>query len=1245
MGIPLAAAFVRLEPDTNLGGFAKEGQRAGEAAGKAYGDGFYRDANGKLRDANGKFVKDSESVVGDRGGRSTGRKFGDSFSNESGGIIGRNFRKIARDLGPLLIPAGFGAAIVAIGQIGMKYEDALNIMQSVTKATGAQMDQVAAKARELGADITLPGVSAAGAAEAMVELSKAGFSVQQAMDAAKGTLQLARVANLSEADAAEIAANAVNAFGIQAKDTMFVVDELAAAANSSSIEVREASMSFKMAAAVFSGFQGPAIGSKQAITELNTAIAILGNNGIKGSDAGTSLKQMLLQLTGPTDKAQAYMDLLAARAFKANITLGEQNAILYGSKKVRDKALSAIMAHNKGLAREGGLAYDAQGKMRGLREIIDLVIKGTQGMTQEQRNAAITQIFGADASRAIIALMKGGLPVYDAMQKAITEQGAAADFAAAKNKGLRGAIDAVRSQLENAAIGIYNVVKGPLTDGLFALADGLGKAFKWIGDNIGALRDWAVAITAVTLAIKLNSLMLAVNAAGGMLAYLKTIRLVAGTTRIWATVQTVLNASLLANPIGLVIIALTALVAGVVLAYRHSETFRKIVDAAWAAIKVAIKATVDWFVNTAWPALKKAWDAVATAAMWLWRNVLVPAWNGIKTVIGVVVNGVKAYLTFLVAEFKIVSGVVTWLWTNIFVPVFRGIGKVVEIWWLAVRVIFQALVNIVRNTVGVALTWLYRNVVVPVFNAIRSHINTWWNAARAIFNLLVTYLAGPIRAALNALRSFFSAIFNGIRSLISAWWNTHLRPIFSAVVAAWRALSSSFSGTYNNGIKPLFDRFVGFMKNTVVGGFRQAVTWISEAWAKLRDAAKKPVEFVVNHVINPFINGLNKAAAIVGVKDKVEPIRGFAAGGQIPGFANGGRIAGMPAAQDNRQAMVSGLGPVKLMGGEFIVNAKDTARALPLLEWINGGMKLGGPHMARRMIGRPMAERPGDGSEGWAFKGGGLVGWVKDVWGAMSDPIGTIRKPFEAMLDRIPGVGRIKDFLIGSAKRLLGGAVKWLTGFGGGAAGGSVGRAQAFVRAQDGKPYVWASAGPGGYDCSGIVSAAYNILKGRNPYSHTFSTGSLPGSFFRTGGAGPLMAGWAHPGQRGASASVGHMAGQIGGLPFESRGSRGVIVGAGARRINDFAYQGAARLKHGGQVTPALFDAGGRWPSGMLGLNQSGHTEHVMTGGPGGDMDQMLAVLGRILDRLGELGGDVADALASNTRRGVARSRTVGRTA
>lgn len=1169
--------------------------RTGGDAGKAWGDGFHRDSQGKIRDAQGKFVQ-SSIASGDKAGKG----FAKSFGKGSEGIVSSIKGNLKMAAG-VFVPLGLAAAVGEIGKIGIAYEDNLNIFQTVTKATGVQMDAVAAKARALGSDVKLPGVSAAGAAAAMTELGKAGFTVEQAMDAAQGTLQLARIAGIDEADAATIAANAVNAFGIEAKDTGFVVDELAAAANSSSIEISDASLAFKQAASIFSGVQGPAIGAKESITELNTAIAILGNNGIKGSDAGTSLKQMMLQLTGPTQQAQGQMDLLAQRAAGATVSLQQQEDVLHGSKSVRDKALESIKKHNKGLQLEGSLAYDANGKMRGLRDILKLTEEGTKGLTQEDKNYAITQIFGADASRSVLALLKGGLPVYDKQRKAVLQSGAAADVAAAKNKGLGGALDNVKSQIENASIAVYNVVKGPLTTALNAIANALpavfgaiGKVFGFLADHKGTVLAVAYAVGALTLAIQAQNAAIAISAAGGVIKFLTSF---AKGTRIAAAAQWLFNAALDANPIGITVLAIAALVAAFVVAYKNSERFRAIVQGALNGIKVAAQATADFFMTKVVPVLKAVWDGIAAGAVWLYQKVLKPTFDAIAWYVK-----------------NVLIPVFTFLWRNVIVPVFNAIGTAISFAWnKVIKPVFGALKFYFENVVFPVFRFLYNNVISPIFKVIGKLIEVWWLAVRVVFAALKLYFTNVLFPVIRFLyNNVVKPVFKALGDYIGYIWNSVVKPVFGLLKRGFEAAAATIKLTWNTIIKPIFKALGGYIKDVVAPAFSAGVGLIAKAWEKIREVARKPVAFVVNHVINPFINGINAAAKIVGVTNGVKPITGFADGGQVAKTvkrAAGGKISGAGGTTDNRQAVIPGVGSVQLMGGEYVVNREDTAKALPILKWINNGMK-GGLDKVKGRIGRPLTDYPGDGSEGWAFKDGGLVGWTKDVWKAITNPGDLIKKPFDSALRNIGGGGTIRKFLIAQAEKFAKGAISHLTSFGGDDGtfskhfAGRLGTAYNYIRAQNGKPYVWASAGPNGYDCSGIVDAAYNILKGRDPNSHTFSTASA-GSYFDTRNqAGPLLAGWSHPGQAPASASVGHMAGQIAGMPFESRGSRGVIVGNGARRIGQFAQTGAARLADGG-LTPSvpkvrLFDDGGYWPSGTLGANMSGRTEYVDPKGRGG---------------------------------------------
>lgn len=371
-------------------------------------------------------------------------------------------------------------ALVEFGRQGLAvatdYQSSLNMFQAVSGATGDQMAAIAAEAKRLGGDMSLPATSAGDAARAMTELAKAGLSVDNALKAGKGTLQLAAAGNLDEAQAAEIAANALNSFGLAGDKAAMVADLFAAAANKSSLEVTDVADGFKMASAVFSAFQGPVVGSEKALKDLTTAMALLGNVGIKGSDAGTSLKQMLLQLTGPSSTAKDAMAGLMYNAMGASGGIAQLDTILGGKAKDRSDALKALAAANPDIAKMGDIAYDSAGKMRPLQDIIRLVTLGTKNLNDEQRNQALTTIFGADATRAIIGLMKAGPEAFAAMEQSIAQQGAAADLAGAQTKGLEGAWKGFKSVLETTQLSVIDPLLGPLEQGVRSVAGALAAA-------------------------------------------------------------------------------------------------------------------------------------------------------------------------------------------------------------------------------------------------------------------------------------------------------------------------------------------------------------------------------------------------------------------------------------------------------------------------------------------------------------------------------------------------------------------------------------------------------------------------------------------------------------------------------------------------------------------------------------------------------------------------------------------------
>ncbi|MBM7860419.1 phage tail tape measure protein [Lentzea nigeriaca] len=320
-----------------------------------------------------------------------------------------------------------GTAVAAVGlkevlRLGVDYSSQLNTLQSVTQATGLQMTQVGNLAKQLGADMTLPATSAADAAAAMTELAKGGLSVDQAMTAAKGTLQLAAAAQIDAARAAEIQSDALNQFGLAASEAGHVADVLANTANAASGEVVDIAAALK--------FVGPVAKTVGAdIDSVATAIGLIATQGIRGEQAGTSLRGMIASLAAPSKPAAEALNTLGIKAF------------------------------------------DASGKFVGLRAITEQLAAAKGRLTEATFTEAAATAFGNEGMTVASALASTGAKAFDDMATSVTRAGGAADVAAAQTKGLGGAWEGLKSQLETTGIGIFEAIDGPLEDAVRSAAE------------------------------------------------------------------------------------------------------------------------------------------------------------------------------------------------------------------------------------------------------------------------------------------------------------------------------------------------------------------------------------------------------------------------------------------------------------------------------------------------------------------------------------------------------------------------------------------------------------------------------------------------------------------------------------------------------------------------------------------------------------------------------------------------------
>ena len=322
--------------------------------------------------------------------------------------------------------AVLGKSIQSFSQL----QTELNVFETTADATAGQMERIGELARELGRDLTLPGVTANTAAAALSQLARAGLSIDDSMAGVRGTLQLATAAAIDTEQAVLLTAGALNAFSLSGEEASRVADLLAASSKESQGSIVDMGLSLQQSAAA----------AAQAGVSVEDTIALLtqlGRAGLRGSDAGTSLRVALLRLIAPTKQAKEALEGL--------------------NVEIRDQA----------------------GNVR--PEVFAEITSQLSKFSRAQRDATLALIFGQDAFRAASIIGREGAVGLREMQEATQEVGVAAELAAARTQGLAGAAENLKNQFQAAGTGIGSLAAGPLTSFLNSMAT----ATKGVSDFIG----------------------------------------------------------------------------------------------------------------------------------------------------------------------------------------------------------------------------------------------------------------------------------------------------------------------------------------------------------------------------------------------------------------------------------------------------------------------------------------------------------------------------------------------------------------------------------------------------------------------------------------------------------------------------------------------------------------------------------------------------------------------------------------
>ncbi len=496
-----------------------------------------------------------------------------------------NFGNRMESLGNHLQNAGmqigmvFGGMTYAIGrglksavEESMNFEQQMANVKAVSGSTGEEMKKLSELSVEMGEKTKFSSVEAGKGVE---ELIKAGVGLTDIINGGlEGALNLATAGELELGEAAEIASTALNAFKADHLSVADAANILSGAANASATDVRELKYGLSASSAV-------AAGAGMTFKDTATTLAVFAQNGLKGSDAGTSLKTMLMRLNPSTKEAynkmadlglitynaQAGFDFLVKNGITpASRSVGDIEVALEsyvmkteGVKKWNDKCDTTFRELATSSAFLSSKFYDQQGHIQSLENISGTLHESMKGLTDQQRSMALETLFGSDAVRGATILFKEGAngvnSMWDAMSKVT-----AADVAATKIDTLKGrltlldsAFSTMKKTIGDALAPVVSVfVAGlqKLVDGFNALPGPVQKAIAITGGIVLALTAVAAAIGVVLAAVGMIM--------SGIGALATSLGIVGGAAGLASAAVGFLGGavSLLLGPVGLVAAAL-----------------------------------------------------------------------------------------------------------------------------------------------------------------------------------------------------------------------------------------------------------------------------------------------------------------------------------------------------------------------------------------------------------------------------------------------------------------------------------------------------------------------------------------------------------------------------------------------------------------------------------------------------------------------------------------------------------------
>lgn len=740
-------------------------------------------------------------ISGFLSGLKSAQKEADFASKNIASKIGNNLSGVGKTLTSVgtTLTRRVTVPLLGVGAAGIKvatdFEKGMSEVKAISGATGEQFENLRDKAIELGADTAF---SANEVAAAMTEMAKAGWSSQQIIDGMGGVLDAAAASGEGLAAVSTIVADAITGFGLEAKDSARIADLLTQAANSGTIGINDLGESFKYIAPV-AGSMG------LSVEDVTTALSAMSMAGIKGSQAGTSLRTMLTRMVKPTDAVAIAMDELG-------IVLTNQDGSF--------KSLDTIVA-----------------EMRGSFE----------GLTDEQKTYYAATLAGQEGMSGLLSLLNLTQEEYDEIAASMDDaKGTAAETAAVMQDNLQSKVEQLVGSLESLAIKLADFVIPYLqifVEWLTGLVDKFTALDSETQKNILKFAAFAAAAGPVIAVIgKVTSV------AGTLFTSLGKVvggfKAVAAGGTAGAGILAKFGGILagITAPIAAVIAGVVAIGAAFVSLWKNNEEFRNKIIGIWNQIKE----TFDGFVQ----GIKDRLGALGINFEGV-TNFLKSIWEGFCNFLAPIFTGVFQNIADM---FQTITDVILGI-VDVFINIFKGnwqgawdaVKGIFESIWNGIVAFFQNIWNTLLGILDVVCGWFgttwsetwesIKTFFVNVWNSITSFFTGVWNGIKNTVSNAVNNVKSSVSTAFNSVKNTTSSIWNNVKTAISGPLNTAKATVSNIVDNIKSKVSSGFNAAKNtvstafNGIKNSISNVMNSAKSIVTGAVDKLKKAFNFSWS------------------------------------------------------------------------------------------------------------------------------------------------------------------------------------------------------------------------------------------------------------------------------------------------------------------------------------------------------------------------------------------------------------------------------